>query len=194
MKTNISIPADLYVKLYNKIIDYGFEPESEEETSCYMEIEIGKFRINLFANFDVNVVDESFSHEFGVEERWGLEVGELSEIEEVEVWYYDDETGYEANLTESFDENRFWGQFKRYGVVSKGVQIHYGDEVVVKYGMTFGAWTKMVYLYTDTRLGVHVCTESLHSRNKLAYKCILPATTGALEIVGIHNYYLHAKA
>ena len=57
-------------------------------------------------------------------------------------------------------------------------------------------WEKVVYLYTDTRLGVHVCVKFLHGRYmwKEQYKCLLPATTGALMIVGKSSYHLHTKA
>ena len=99
-------------------------------------------------------------------------------------------------MSDLFDEDWFWNQFKRYGTVSKGVQIHYGDEVVVKSNYRDGAWEKMVYLYTDTRLGVHVCVKFLHGRYmwKEQYKCLLPATTGALMIVGKSRYHMHTKA
>ena len=108
MKKDINITVDLYKQLYNKIKNYEFCPESENDTSCFMEIEIGKFMFNVRATFEVNVVDESFSHAFGIEEQWRLEVGELDGIEDVQVWYYDEETDYEAKVTDLFDESRFW--------------------------------------------------------------------------------------
>lgn len=71
------------------------------------------------------------------------------------------------------------------------MQIHHGDEVVVKSSFRYGSWEKMIYLYTDKRLGVHVCCRRLGKYPcKRNYQYILPATTAALSIVGKNNYYL----
>ena len=195
MKKNIKFPADFYEQLYDKIMDYGFEPDNEDDTSCSMEIEIGKFTINLTATFEVHVVDNSFDHAFGTEYIYDLEAGDLEEIEIDGIWFYDEDDN-ETEVTDQFDEKHFWERFEVYGTKSKGVQIHHGDEVVVKSSFRDGAWEKMVYLYTDTRLGVHVCVKFLHGRYmwKEQYKCLLPATTGALMIVGKSSYHLHTKA
>lgn len=191
MKTSIKFPADFYEQLYDKIMDYGFEPDNEDDTSCSMEIEIGKFTINLTATFEVQVVDNSFDHAFGTEYIYDLEAGDLEEIEIEGIWFYDEEADVEAELTEQFDEKCFWEQFKVYGTKSKGVQIHHGDEVVVKSSFRYGSWEKRIYLYTDKRLGVHVCCRRLGKYPcKSNYQCILPATTAALSIVGKGNYYL----
>lgn len=195
MKTNIKLPHDFYENLYDEIMNYGFEPETENDTSCSMEIEIGKFRVNLTATFKVNVVDNSFDHAFGTEYIFDLEAGDLEEIEIEDIWFYDDDANIEAKITEQFDERRFWEQFKQYVIKRNGIYIHHGDEVVVKYSFLLGAWVKMIYLYTDTRLGVHVCTRSIHSKYiwKKNFKEILPATTGALAIVGKYEYELKSR-
>ena len=156
-----------------------------------MEIEIGKFTINLTATFEVHVVDNSFDHAFGTEYIYDLEAGDLEEIEEVVITYDDDDLTEEVELTDQFDEKCFWEQFKVYGTKSKGVQIHHGDEVVVKSSFRYGSWEKRIYLYTDKRLGVHVCCRRLGKYPcKRNYQYILPATTAALSIVGKNNYYL----
>jgi hypothetical protein len=190
MKTSIKFPADFYEQLYDKIMDYGFEPDNEDDTSCSMEIEIGKFTINLTATFEVQVVDNSFDHAFGTEYIYDLEAGDLEEIEIEGIWFYDEDDN-EIEVSDQFDEKCFWEQFKVYGTKSKGVQIHHGDEVVVKSNFRFGSWKKMIYLYTDKRLGVHVCCRRFGKYPcKNNYQCILPATTAALAIVGKNNYYL----
>ena len=190
MKTNIRLPHDFYEQLYDKIMDYGFEPDNEDDTSCSMEIEIGKFTINLTATFEVHVVDNSFDHAFGTEYIYDLEAGDLEEIEIEGIWFYDEDDN-ETEVTEQFDEKCFWEQFKVYGTKSKGVQIHHGDEVVVKSSFRYGSWEKRIYLYTDMRLGVHVCCRRLGKYPcKSNYQYILPATTAALSIVGKNNYYL----
>lgn len=190
MKTSIKFPADFYEQLYDKIMDYGFEPDNEDDTSCSMEIEIGKFTINLTATFEVHVVDNSFDHAFGTEYIFDLEAGDLEQIEIEGIWFYDEDDN-EIEVSDQFDEKCFWNQFKVYGTKSKGVQIHHGDEVVVKSNFRFGSWKKMIYLYTDKRLGVHVCCRRFGKYPcKNNYPCILPATTAALAIVGKSNYYL----
>lgn len=190
MKTNIRLPHDFYEQLYDKIMDYGFEPDNEDDTSCSMEIEIGKFTINLTATFEVHVVDNSFDHAFGTEYIYDLEAGDLEEIEIEDIWFYDEDDN-ETEVSDQFDEKCFWNQFKVYGTKSKGVQIHHGDEVVVKSSFRYGSWEKMIYLYTDKRLGVHVCCRRLGKYPcKSNYQYILPATTAALSIVGKSNYYL----
>ena len=191
MKTNIKFPADFYENLYNKIMGYGFEPEDEDDTTCEMEIEIGNFSVSLNATFELEYVDDSFSHEFGIEEGHHFEARELYDIDDVVIYYDDDDLEEEVELTDQFDHKFFWEQFKVYGTKSKGVQIHHGDEVVVKYSQRSGIWQKMIYLYTDNRLGVHVCCRRLGKYPlKEYFKCILPATTGALAIVGKGDYNL----
>ena len=190
MKTSIKFPADFYEQLYDKIMDYGFEPDNEDDTSCSMEIEIGKFTINLTATFEVHVVDNSFDHAFGTEYIFDLEAGDLEQIEIEGIWFYDEDDN-EIEVSDQFDEKCFWNQFKVYGTKSKGVQIHHGDEVVVKSSFRYGSWEKRIYLYTDKRLGVHVCCRRLGKYPcKSNYQHILPATTAALSIVGKSNYYL----
>lgn len=191
----ITLPYDFYQNLYNEIMSQDFEPENEDDTTCDMEFTIGKFQINLCATFEVNVVDNSFDHAFGTEYIYDLEAGDLTDIEVEDIWYYDEETDVEAELTDQFDEKRFWEQFKQYAIKREGIFIHHGDEVVVKNSMSWGAWERMTFLYYDTRLRVAVCTRSIHSKYiwKKQYKCILPATTGALSIVGKTNYYLKSR-
>ena len=136
METNIRLPHDFYESLYEEIMNHEFNPENEDDTSCSMEIEIGKFTINLTATFEVHVVDNSFDHAFGTEYIYDLEAGDLEEIEIEDIWFYDEETDVEAELTEQFDEKHFWEQFKQYAIKRNGIYIHYGDEVVVKHSMT----------------------------------------------------------
>ena len=195
METNIKLPVNFYEQLYNEIMGYGFEPENEDDKTCNMEITIGDFTVDLDATFQVNVVDNSFDHAFGTEYIFDLEAGDLEEIEINNIWFSDDDSELEDDVSELFNEKIFWEQFKQYVIKRNGIYIHHGDEVVVKHSWRFGAWEKMVYLYTDTRLGVHVCTRSIHSKCiwKKNFKEILPATTGALAIVGKYEYHLKSR-
>ena len=190
MKTNIKFPADFYENFYNKIMDYGFQPEDEDDTHCDMEIEIGKFSVSLSATFEVEFIDDSFDHAFGTEYAYHFEAGALESIEDVVIFHYDEDDN-ETEVTDQFDYKYFWEQFKVYGTKSKGVQIHHGDEVVVKSSFRYGSWEKRIYLYTDKRLGVHVCCRRLGKYPcKRNYQYILPATTAALAIVGKGDYNL----
>ncbi len=191
MKTNITLPADFYQQLYDKIMDYSFEPENEDDSWCDMEeIEIGNFMVSVRATFEVEFIDDSFDHAFGTEYAYHFEAGDLKSIEDVVIFHYDEDDN-ETEVTDQFDSQYFWEQFKVYGTKSKGVQIHHGDEVVVKDNRLWGVWKKMIYLYTDNRLGVHVCCRRLDKYPlKVNFKCILPATTAALAIVGKGDYNL----
>lgn len=176
MKIYFNFPADFYKKLYNEIMSYGFEPEHEDDDTCEMELEFQNFWVSLTATFDIGYVDDSFDHEFGVEEGGHYEPEELRDIADVTVYVNDGVNDVE--VTNYFSYDTFWNQFKVYGIKSRGVQIHYGDEVVVKYSQSWGVWKKMIYLYTDRRLGVHVCCSRLGGySSKEHFKCILPATT-----------------
>ena len=108
METNIRFPHDFYENLYEEIMNQEFNPESEDDTSCSMEIEIGNFTVHVNATFEENVVDNSFDHAFGTEYIYDLEAGDLTDIEVEDIWYYDEETDVEAELTDQFDEKRFW--------------------------------------------------------------------------------------
>ena len=144
----------------------------------------------MSATFEVEFIDDSFDHAFGTEYAYHFEAGALESIEDVVIFHYDEDDN-ETEVTDQFDYKYFWEQFKVYGTKSKGVQIHHGDEVVVKDNRLWGVWKKMIYLYTDNRLGVHVCCRRLGKYPlKVNFKCILPATTAALAIVGKGDYNL----
>lgn len=195
METNIKLPANFYEQLYNEIMGYGFEPESEDDKICNMEITIGDFTVDLDATFQVNVVDNSFDHAFGTEYIFDLEAGELEEIIINNIWFSDEDSVLEDDVSELFNEKIFWEQFKQYVIKRNGIYIHHGDEVVVKVSTLCGAWQKMIFLYYDTRLRVAVCTKSIHSKYIWKRKCdvVLPATTGALSIVGKYNLNLRTR-
>jgi hypothetical protein len=84
MKPTLS--PEFYENLYNKIINYGFEPESEEDCCRNMDFEdIDGLYVNLDATFEVNFVDDSFDHAFGTENGYHYECGPLSDIEAVTI-------------------------------------------------------------------------------------------------------------
>ena len=194
METNIRLPHDFYEQLFNTIDNWVFIPRDEDDTICPIEIEIGNFTVSLDAEYQVEVVDDSFDHEFGTEYLSHYEAEELLNIDDV-VIYYNDEDAEDVNVSYLFSYDAFWNQFKKYGTIKNGVQIHHGDVVVAKCSNNFGQWEKVIYLYTDNRLGVYVCAESL-SRNSIKkhYHLLLPANTGALSIVGEVDYRFRDKA
>lgn len=193
MENSVKLPANFYERLYDSIMDYSFDPEDEDEKTCSMEIEIDNFIVDVDATFNVYIEDNSFDHAFGTEHIYDLAVGELEDIEVTQMWYSDDES--DTDVTDLFDEKKFWLQFKQFVIKRNGIHIHHGDEVVVKTSTLYGAWQKMTFLYYDTRLRVAVCTKSIYSKYIWTRQCdvVLPATTGALSIVGKYNLNLRTR-
>lgn len=205
MEQKTVLTTEFYNDLYEAIMDKRDDlcPEEERYNGFYIELEfesMGKrFFVTLDANYEVEYEDLSFDHAFGTHHDYTYNIEELDDIDNVYVCVID-ENGDCVEEDIEFDTKWFWDQFKSYGTESKGVQIRYGDEVVVKYGLLRGEWKKMIYLYTDNRLGVHVCTDSLARRDfhgkfyTQKFSHILPATTGALSIIGKKQYGYHVFA
>ena len=187
MKNSVKLPSDFYERLYNSIIDYGFNPEDEDEKTCAMEIEIDNFVVDLEATFNVELIDDSFDHAFGTEYAYHLEVSELEDIAVYHIWHYDDDDNNNTDVTELYSEDKFWLQFKDFVIKRGSHYIHYGDEVVTRSqeGWRRSRWIKMTFLYYDTRLGLAICTPNIHAKyvRKLAYPYVFPATTQNLRLV-----------
>lgn len=183
MKNSVKLPSDFYERLYESIMDYGFDPESEDEKTCSMSITIDNISIELDATFDVYTEDNSFDHEFGTEYGYSLKVGELEDFEIFNM--YDDES--DADVTDLFDYDKFWLQFKQFVIKRGSHYIHHGDEVVTRSQMSWkgNRWIKSTFLYYDTRLGLAICTPNIHAKNvsKIAYPCVFPCTTANLRLV-----------
>ncbi len=173
MKTNIRIPGNLYTTLYEEIMKREFNPENEYDKSLWgLEIEIGDFMVYLDATFDVEYDQDGCLEDYDIENI------------DVEAVIHFDENNNETDVTEQFDYNKFWNQFKRYVIKRNDIYIHHGDEVVVRSSQDSGFWKKMIYLYTDTLSGLHICVNRLGEEAQYSYRMILPATTGALANVG----------
>jgi hypothetical protein len=184
METTVKLPDNFYERLYDSIMDYGFDPDSTDEKTCSMSIEIDDFTVDLEATFDVHIEDLSFDHAFGTEYIYDIEVGELEDIEVTQIWHCDDDS--ETEVTDLFDMNKFWLQFKQFVIKRGSHYIHHGDEVVVTTQNTkYRRWVKMTFLYYDTRLGLAICTPSLYAKyvRKHAYPYVFPATTQNLRLV-----------
>ena len=154
MKTNNAFTEEFYKNLYDEIINNkDYETDNEEETTCEMEFEIGNLFVRLNATFKVEFVDDSFDHAFGTEHCYHYEVGDLEDIEIEEIYMQDEEGDFEIEVTDQFDEEKFWEQFKQYGVRN----IKPGDEVIARRTGRYGREVTATYLYTDTMKDVHVC-------------------------------------
>lgn len=181
MKNSVKLPDNFYESLYDSIMNYGFDPDSEDEKTCSMYFEIEDFEIELEATFDVHIVDDSFDHAFGTEYSYHLEVGELEDIMVESIWRRDD-----LDVTELFSEDKFWLQFKQFVIKRGSHYIHHGDEVIVTTQRTrYRNWVKRTFLYYDTRLGLAICTPNIHAKciSKRAYPYVFPATTQNLRLV-----------
>ena len=186
MENSVKLPANFYERLYDSIMDYGFDPEDEDEKTCAMEIEIDNFVVDLEATFNVELIDDSFDHAFGTEYAYHLEVGELEDINVYHIWHYDDDDN-DTDVTKLYNEDKFWLQFKQFVIKRGSHYIHHGDEVVTRtqVGWRHSRWAKMTFLYYDTRLGLAICTPNIHAKyiRKLAYPYVFPCTTQNLRLV-----------
>lgn len=169
-----SLSPEFYENLYNEIIrDYDFDPDCEdaEETQCSTYIEIEDFQgfyICLKATYELNLIDDSFDHAFGTEYGWHMEVGELIDIDEVTLCTEDDD------LSDLFDYDAFFEQFKRYEVkFLNGTVIKSGETVIGVYNGY--PREEVMFLYRDTLKKEYVCKRNGQSWTT-RFKKVLPAT------------------
>ena len=167
-----SLSPEFYENLYNQIINYGFEPETEDDCHCNMEFEdVNGLYVNLEATFEVNFVDDSFDHAFGTEYGYHFEAGNLDDIEAVTLCTEDDD------VSDLFDYDAFFEQFKRYEVkFLNGTVIKSGETVI---GVYNGYPKEEVeFLYRDTLKEVYICKPTGDAKYKFprSYKKVLPAT------------------
>lgn len=168
-----SLSPEFYEKLYDKIINYGFEPDDEDDCHCNMDFEdFEGFYVNLEASFEVEFVDDSFDHAFGTEYGHHYECGNLEDIEAVSLT---DEDG--NDVSDLFDYDAFFEQFKRYEVkFLNGTVIKSGETVI---GVYNGYPKEEVeFLYRDTLKEVYICKPTGDAKYKFprSYKKVLPAT------------------
>ena len=168
-----SLSPEFYEKLYDKIINYGFEPDDEDDCHCNMDFEdFEGFYVNLEATFEVEFVDDSFDHAFGTEYGYHYECGNLEDIEAVSLT---DEDG--NDVSDLFDYDAFFEQFKRYEVkFLNGTVIKSGETVI---GVYNGYHKEEVeFLYRDTLKEVYICKPTGDAKYKFprSYKKVLPAT------------------
>lgn len=174
-----SLSPEFYKKLYNEICEHEFTPESTEDDSCYIEIEdFEGYYICLKATFDVEVIDDSFDHAFGTWEGYHLEVGELTGIEEVTLCTEDDD------VSDLFDIEAFFEQFKEYEVVRGGSVIaKSGDTVIAKSDRY--RFEEVEFLYKDTQSGEYICKPIGTQRYKYprSYKMVFPNTEANRKLI-----------
>ena len=168
-----SLSPEFYEKLYDKIINYGFEPDDEDDCNFNMDFEdFEGFYVNLEATFEVEFVDDSFDHAFGTEYGHHYECGNLEDIEAVSLT---DEDG--NDVSDLFDYDAFFEQFKRYEVkFLNGTVIKSGETVI---GVYNGYPKEEVeFLYRDTLKEVYICKPTGDAKYKFprSYKKVLPAT------------------
>ena len=168
-----SLSPEFYEKLYDKIINYGFEPDDEDDCHCNMDFEdFEGFYVNLEATFEVEFVDDSFDHAFGTEYGYHYECGNLEDIEAVSLT---DEDG--NDVSDLFDYDAFFEQFKRYEVKFLSGKVIKSGETVI--GVYNGYPKEEVeFLYRDTLKEVYICKPTGDAKYKFprSYKKVLPAT------------------
>lgn len=147
-----SLSPEFYENLYNQIINYGFEPETEDDCHCNMEFEdVNGLYVNLEATFEVNFVDDSFDHAFGTEYGYHFEAGNLDDIEAVTLCTEDDD------VSDLFDYDAFFEQFKKYEIkFFSGSVVKSGDTVLAG-GHYVNRWDEMTFLYYDSLRERYIC-------------------------------------
>lgn len=147
-----SLSPEFYENLYNQIINYGFEPETEDDCHCNMEFEdVNGLYVNLEATFEVNFVDDSFDHAFGTEYGYHFEAGNLDDIEAVTLCTEDDD------VSDLFDYDVFFEQFKKYEIkFFSGSVVKSGDTVQAG-GHYVNRWDEMTFLYYDSLRERYIC-------------------------------------
>ena len=147
-----SLSPEFYENLYNQIINYGFEPETEDDCHCNMEFEdVNGLYVNLEATFEVNFVDDSFDHAFGTEYGYHFEAGNLDDIEAVTLCTEDDD------VSDLFDYDAFFEQFKKYEIkFFSGSVVKSGDTVQAG-GHYVNRWEEMTFLYYDSLRERYIC-------------------------------------
>lgn len=165
-----SLSPEFYENLYNQIINQGFEPENEDDCHCNMDIEdVDGFFVNLDVTFEVKFVDDSFDHAFGTEYGYHYECGNLEDIEAVSI---SDEDG--NDLSDLFDYDAFFEQFKRYEVkFFRGGEIKSGETVLACYNGY--RWEEAEFLYRDTLKECYICKRA-NFNFPSSYKKVLPNT------------------
>lgn len=165
-----SLSQEFYEKLYEEIENYGFEPETEEDSACNMEFEdVEGFYVTLDASFTIKFVDDSFDHAFGTEHAYHFETDYLAIIDAVTIT---DEEG--NDLSDLFDYDAFWEQFKRYEVkFIDGDEIKSGETVIGVYNGY--PQEEVTFLYRDTLKKEYVCKRNGQSWTT-RFKKVLPAT------------------
>lgn len=150
MKPTLS--PEFYENLYNQIINYGFEPETEDDCHCNMEFEdVNGLYVNLEATFEVNFVDDSFDHAFGTEYGYHFEAGNLDDIEAVTLCTEDDD------VSDLFDYDAFFEQFKRYEIKFFGGSVVKSGDTVQAGGHYVNRWDEMTFLYYDSLRERYIC-------------------------------------
>lgn len=147
-----SLSPEFYENLYNQIINYGFEPETEDDCHCNMEFEdVNGLYVNLEVTFEVNFVDDSFDHAFGTEYGYHFEAGNLDDIEAVTLCTEDDD------VSDLFDYDAFFEQFKKYEIkFFSGSVVKSGDTVQAG-GHYVNRWDEMTFLYYDSLRERYIC-------------------------------------
>lgn len=147
-----SLSPEFYENLYNQIINYGFEPDTEDDCHCNMEFEdVNGLYVNLEATFEVNFVDDSFDHAFGTEYGYHFEAGNLDDIEAVTLCTEDDD------VSDLFDYDAFFEQFKKYEIkFFSGSVVKSGDTVQAG-GHYVNRWDEMTFLYYDSLRERYIC-------------------------------------
>lgn len=175
-----TLPREIYDELYDYICDSLAEHgECDEDGRCkdYFEFESedGKYSISGEVEAYFEYKDDSFSHEFGIEECGHWEFDKLDSIS-VDYCGILDDNDNEIELP--FDMAIFNHLHDKTTIKINGVTINAGDEIVVK--PLFGKWLLGTFKYYDSIDDVYYYDGDCWS---YSHK-ILPATEQNRQLIG----------
>lgn len=182
-----TLPREIYHELYDylceSIAEYGAEDCDENgryKGDFDFESEDGHWYIGGKVEAYFEYEDDSFSHEFGIEECGHWEFDSLYDVT-VDACYFIDDDENETDV--EFDSDVFEHLHDKTTIVVGGVTINAGDEVVVKW--FFGKWHLATFLYYDTINRRYFWQSHGNSYSNYGYN-LKPLTDETRQLVGTY--------
>lgn len=141
-----NIPENIYEELYDYLVDYfssiSWDVEEYQSTTLDRDFEFessdNKFFISGNASASFVYIDDSFSHEFGIEEGHHYEVDDvtINYVDDDSAYYYDEENDIDKRI--QFDCEHFDHMYDYTSCNVDNVKINEGDTVLYK--QWIGKW------------------------------------------------------
>lgn len=137
-----SIYRELYDYLHDQLEERGYDADHDGEVKMNFDFisDDGRFSCAGMVSGFYDYVDDSFTHEFGIEHRhhYELDTFDLDEIDDGKMYFYDDTNDYECEL--DFDYDKFYHCEDEYVIRRRGVEINVNDDIIFRNFL--GKWVK----------------------------------------------------